>query len=126
MDEKSLEKVLDKLLDKKLKPIKVELKLFSSTMLKIEESMEFLSNQYDDLITRIVNLEDEKIILTKEKEEMKRELNSMKNEVRQSSSGLNDLEQYSRRECLEIRGIPLPEHGMDKIPMKLLKSWRAY
>ena len=39
---------------------------------------------------------------------LKAEILKSSNEVKFLKKSLNDLEQYTRRDCLEIRGIPLP------------------
>ena len=54
--------------------------------------------------------------LQEENKALKEEHASLKTQVLSSANGLklvrkslNDLEQYTRRDCVEIRGIPLPE-----------------
>ena len=37
---------------------------------------------------------------------------SITNDLKQAKKSLNDLEQYTRRDCTEIRGIPLPEEPL--------------
>ena len=44
---------------------------------------------------------------------LKAELLKSTNELKLLKKSLNDLEQYTRRDCLEIRGIPLPSTSTD-------------
>lgn len=78
-------------------------------MSKIEESMEFLSKKYDDLLSKIEVLETEKKVLVKDNETLKSDLKNLFHEMHLVKHNLNDMEQYSRRECLEIRGIPVQD-----------------
>jgi predicted metal-dependent hydrolase len=62
MDQKSLEQLMSKLLDKKLDPVLKTLDNLQSKMDKIdklEESINFLSKEYDDFIPKIKSLEEE-------------------------------------------------------------------
>jgi hypothetical protein len=109
MDEKSIEKILGKLLDQKLSPLNDNLSRVSMTMRKIEESMEFLSKKYDELLSKVDVLESEKEVLMKDNTILKSDLKNLSREMSTVNNNLNDMEQYStmRRECLEIRGIPV-------------------
>ena len=62
MDQKSLEQLMSKLLDKKLDPVLKTLDNLQSKMDKIdklEESINFLSKEYDDFIPKIKSLEED-------------------------------------------------------------------
>ncbi|XP_031575494.1 uncharacterized protein LOC116309085 [Actinia tenebrosa] len=94
------EKLIINLIDKKLKPLfeKVDL---------IEQSMKFLSDSYEDLLTKVNRGESDKDDLEKEILSQKAEITQSTNEICMMKDILNDHEQYSRRECLEIRGVPM-------------------
>ena len=79
-------------------------------LLAFEKSMDFISNQFENhkkmteaLIKRNTKLESENEVLKKKVEKLEGNLNAVANEV-------NDLEQYGRRDCLEIIGIPKEEN----------------
>ena len=79
-------------------------------LLAFEKSMDFISNQVENhkkmteaLIKRNTKLESENEVLKKKVEKLEGNLNAVANEV-------NDLEQYGRRYCLEIIGIPKEEN----------------
>lgn len=101
MDEESIVK----LIDTKLLPILSKLDKLD----EIEKSVGFLSNSYDNLTERVKNIELKNIDLTNENCRILCYLNNATNELEQHKKDLDDLEQYIRRECLEIRGVPLGE-----------------
>ena len=94
-------------MDQKLSPLNDNLSRVSMTMRKIEESMEFLSKKYDELLSKVDALESEKEVLMKDNTILKSDLENLSCEMSTVNNNLNDMEQYSRRECLEIRGIPV-------------------
>ena len=51
--------------------------------------------------------EQEKTEILRESHRLKSECLHLSNELNQVKTNLNDLEQYTRRDCLEIRGIPI-------------------
>jgi chromosome segregation ATPase len=110
MDQKSLEQLMSKLLDKKLDPVLKTLDNLQSKMDKIdklEESINFLSKEYDDFIPKIKSLEEENYSrLADENVCLKAEIQSTANSLKIMKQELNNAEQYSRRDCIEIKGIP--------------------
>jgi predicted nuclease with TOPRIM domain len=65
-----------------------------------------MSSQYDDMIKKLEEVEKINKDVIQENERLKAELLRMANEVNQQKGTINNLEQYSRRNCLEIKGIP--------------------
>ena len=106
MDAKAIEKMLEKLLDKKLSSLNKNITSMNTTLRKVEESIEFLSVKYDDLVSKIDTLESEGQALVKENLLLKSDVKNLSHEMKLMEGRLDDMEQYSRRECLEIRGIP--------------------
>ena len=85
---------LEKILDEKLNPLSEQLKEALATV--------------KTLNTKIEQMEDTFGTLQEENKALKQEQVSLKAQVLRSANDLK-LEQYTRRDCLEIRGIPLPE-----------------
>ena len=85
---------LEKILDEKLNPLSEQLKEALATV--------------KTLNTKIEQTEDTFGMLQEENKALKQEQVSLKAQVLRSANDLK-LEQYTRRDCLEIRGIPLPE-----------------
>lgn len=123
MASEALMKDIGKLLDKKLNPISKlldELKAKVEKIEKIEESICFLSSKYDELFTKTISLESQNEDLKKENQYLVEKLQSSANELDQVKLEVNDLQQYSRRDCLEIRGIPyIPNEKTNEIIQKI-------
>lgn len=83
---------LQKLLDAKLQPL--------------TKSLDFICNSYDDLMKRSEKLEASVQSLKSENKILLSQVSNLSNELFQSKKDINDLEQYGRRESLEIKGIP--------------------
>ena len=87
-----LEEILEDKLNKKLDPIL--------------KSVEFMSERFDDMVKRLTTLEKEKKEIAMENQRLQSECLNMANNLKLLKQEMNNLEQYSRRDCLEIRGIP--------------------
>ena len=72
----------------------------------VKASLHFLSSQYDDLSKSVKDLSERNKVLQVENASLRSQLLTMTNDINQQKDALNDYEQYSRRECLEISGIP--------------------
>ena len=103
-----------KILDDKL----ISLNLTISELKKsVNEAMSFLevvNAKYDELLEMMKSSKDERKALKDENKILQDENKILKATIRSIESSLesvtranNDLEQYTRRECVEIRGIPV-------------------
>ncbi|EDO27610.1 predicted protein [Nematostella vectensis] len=84
--------VLEELLDKKLAPL--------------QASLDFLNEKYDIILKKVSDQEVKVKELSKENSRLHSEVGLLRSTLSNQGKWLNDLEQYGRRECLEIRGIP--------------------
>lgn len=84
---------LESLLDKKLAPI--------------QESIDFFAAKYDKLLKQFEQQETKIRELSSENVLLKSQVSNLQNEAIQLKESVNEMEQYSRRECLEIKGIPV-------------------
>ena len=91
-----LEEILDKKLDE----------MYTKKLAPLQDALNFLSGKYDELINTISQQDTSIKNLVKENQALKMETGSLKASSQRNQNWLNDLEQYGRRECLEIRGIP--------------------
>ena len=66
-------------------------------MQKFEESFEFLSKKYDELICKVEVLESDNKDLVKDNIRLKTDVEKLTNEMSILKNSLNDIEQYSRR-----------------------------
>ena len=90
-----------------------------SELVEVKNSQEFISRQYDQLKVRYSQL-----LITNEKQET--EIKNLKSTAielslqgEKEATKLDDLEQYGRRQNLEIVGIPVQK---DEIPVQLFKK----
>ncbi|XP_015760829.1 PREDICTED: uncharacterized protein LOC107339987 [Acropora digitifera] len=95
---------LEKILDEKLGPLSEQLKE-ALAMVKL------LSTKYEKMEESLGALQEENEVLKEEYASLKSQLLSSSNDLKSVQKSLNDLEQYTRRDCLETRGIPLPEES---------------
>ena len=95
---------LEKILDEKLGPLSEQLK-------EALAMVKSLSTKYEKMEESLGALQEENKVLKEEYASLKSQLLSSANDLKSVQKSLNDLEQYTRRDCLEIRGIPLPEES---------------
>lgn len=75
-----------------------------NTINDIESSVQTMSNKYDELLNEMKGQKKDIVHLTKRVEKL--ELRTTDDEVRKLKQELNELDQYSRRQNMEIHGIP--------------------
>ena len=97
---------LEELFDRKLAPLFTKINVLSTKVDEAIHSLEFLSEKYDELNLKVNKLENENKELNQQNEYLRRELTSTKAEFKIVQDVQDDLEQYTRRDCLELRGIP--------------------
>ena len=88
-----------KLLEKALEPLRKSID-------EVKKSMATANSNYDQLLTKMSAYEKGMTDLFNENKSLKAELLDTTNQLKALKESFNDLEQYSRRDCLEIRGIP--------------------
>jgi chromosome segregation ATPase len=104
--------MIGNLLDTKINPIVKtldEVKSKISKLESIEKSILFLSDKYDELIEKVKRLESKNDHLQQENSNLKSEVHRSTDSIAQLKQEVNNMEQYSRRDCVEIRGIPLTD-----------------
>ena len=77
------------------------------------QSVNALNTKYDQIVKTLKDLDKAKDKQIVENASLKAEILKSSNEVKFLKKSLNDLEQFTRRDCLEIRGIPLPSTPTD-------------
>ncbi len=95
-----IESMFEEKLEKSLQP-------FTKKLEEVTKAIQFTSNKYDEIIKLLKINEEEKKELLAENKSLRAELLQSKNEVKMLKESVNDLEQYLRRDCVEICGIPL-------------------
>jgi predicted nuclease with TOPRIM domain len=103
------QQLLESILEKKLSPLNTKIIDLNRTVEDVMKTIQFISSKYDEIAQKIPIYEEERSLIANENKYLKAELNKCTNEVKSLKEMNNDLEEYSRRECIEIRGIPLED-----------------
>lgn len=74
---------------------------------EIENSQDFISNKYDIVISTIKDVKEHNDSLKGDIRVIKEDIGKLGNDYLNVEIQLNELEQYARRDCLEITGIPI-------------------
>lgn len=114
---------LEQLLDEKLKPLLSNVASLTTTVEDLRQSVQFVSSQFDEMTKRISSLEELNSTLSQENNLLKSTVFKLTNEVQQLRETANNQEQYLRRDCLEIKGIPvMSEEDTDEIVQKVAEA----
>lgn len=93
--------------DSKQSELKQDLKhVIESEMESVKTSMGFINEKFEEFRTEISELKKTLSDVKNVNQEMKKENNRLTNEVKTLRHELTELQQYSRRNNLEIKGIP--------------------
>ena len=74
---------------------------------EIEKSQSFISKKYDTVISAIKDVKEHNEGVKSQIKEIKEDINKLGNDGFNVEVKLDELEQYARRDCLEITGIPV-------------------
>lgn len=103
--EAMLRSILDEILESKLTAIlssilDVKLKAY-------EESMTFFNTSFETMKVKMDSLEKQTKTLAQENDRLRSDSAKMNKEISDLRSSIDEQAQYTRRECLEIRGVPV-------------------
>lgn len=71
-----------------------------------EKSAEFINNQYESQKQMTESVIKDQMKLEQVNADLTKEIIELKKDFKKQGSELNNLQQYSRRECIEINGVP--------------------
>ena len=98
---------VEAILNKKFKEFDVDvLKLMKESIEDLKVSLNFMSQQSDDLMKSVKNLQDDNKTLQVENSSLRKQLLAATNDLNLQKDALNEYEQYFRRDCLEFSEIP--------------------
>lgn len=97
---------LTTILEEKLAPFQKNFDDLNKSVEEAKELLNFTSQKYDALLERLTAYEKENKELRNENKIMKKALDNLESSFKSLNKATNDLEQYTRRECVEIRGVP--------------------
>ncbi len=96
-----LEEILEEKLQKAIQPLSKQIE-------DALQSVNALNTKYEKIAKSLKDLDEAKKKQIVENASLKAELLKSSNEIKLLKKSLNNLEQYTRRDCLQVRGIPLP------------------
>ena len=96
-----------KILDDKLSPLNSRIAELKKSVDEAMNDVEFVNAKYDELLQMIKTSNDERKALQDENKILKATIDSIERSLESVTRANHDLEQYTRRECVEIRGIPV-------------------
>lgn len=103
--------------------IKKQLNSVLTELSSIKKSQEFVSHKFDLMEKRLANNEVDVKFLKKENAALKQEIKQVQSQLIESKNNINNLEQYGRRDCLEIKGIAQNElENTDDIVVAVAKQ----
>ena len=79
-------------------------------LLAIKKSMDFIHSQFENYKKITDSLMKRNTKHETENKELRNRIDKMEGKLNTVASEVNDLEQYGRRDCLEINGIPKEEN----------------
>jgi outer membrane murein-binding lipoprotein Lpp len=88
--------------------LRAEMKKLSSKIDEIESSQQWLSSEYESLKKVTQTTKKQVADANKSIKELDDRLRSREDDIYSLQTALDNLQQYSRRDCIEINGIPAP------------------
>lgn len=107
IDCEQLAKILDEKLEQKLGPLNSTITELKKSVEAAMNHVEFVNAKYDEMQKMMESSNDERKALQDENKILKATIRSIESSLASVIRANHDLEQYTRRECLEIRGIPV-------------------
>ena len=106
-----LAKILDEKLEEKLVPLNQTVMELRKAVDEVVKHSKFIDDRYDELLRQIKTSNEESKALLLENKVWKKTLQELEQNHTTLLEEINEKNQYDRRECLEIRGIPQPDDG---------------
>lgn len=92
----------------------------------IQNNQQLISGKFDELLSAISSLKEENAQLKAENANLKLEVNAMAERITELEEVQEDLKSYSRRDCLELHGIPeMPGENTDEIVKNLYQLYNV-
>ena len=102
---------LKSVLDDTLAPLRAEVRELKGNLESIEKFLDFANAKYEEVLNTLSKNEEMQRNIIAENKVLKSTVRTLEDRINHMQSELNEREQYSRRECVEIHGVPLPEGG---------------
>ena len=103
--EAMLRSILDEVLESKLTAILSS--ILDAKLKGYEESMTFFNTSFETIKKKMDSMENQSKSLAQENDRLRRDTAKLNKEISDLRSSIDEQAQYTRRECLEIRGVPV-------------------
>ena len=117
-----LAKILDVKLEEKLVPLNQTVMELRKAVDEVVKHSKFIDDRYDELLRQIKTSNEESKALLLENKVLKKTLQELEQKHTTLLQEINEKNQYDRRECLEIRGIPQPDDGSSESTDQIVKD----
>ena len=99
------------------------LKILEDRCENFEQSLQFVNKQYEDQKKITENLIKKQTKLEDLNNQLSNTIGDLKKELAKQNKAVNDLEQYGRRDCIEVSGVPPSEsENPEQIVTKIIKE----
>ena len=96
-------------MDEQLAPLKTEVVELKAELQEMNKFLEFTNTKYEEIWVSLSKHEQEQKEIVEENKILKSTVQVLEASVKRMQESINDMEQYSQRECIEIKGVPLPD-----------------
>ena len=93
-------------LEEKFGPLRKELADLRKELSENRKFLEEANKKYDDVNKRLKDFEQKTKAVTDENKILKKTVLKLEDRIKVLEENVDDLQQYSRRDCMEVRGIP--------------------
>ena len=98
---------IEEVFDRKLLPIAMKLDPCATIVEGLVQSVSVISDKFDEISTKVEDLEGKYMKVNQENKFLKDEVFRLSNSLNSVKEDIDNFEQYSRRECIEVSGIPM-------------------
>ena len=102
-----------------LDPLKASIGDLTKKLKEIETSQQFISRQYDAVVTKVQEVKKQNKDTDNWIQQADKYMDGVSKDNYNIGAKLDELEQYTRRDCLEITGIPIV---LDDNPSQLVRE----
>lgn len=117
-----LSAILEEKLEEKLSPLSTTVAELRKSLDEVIKHMKIVDAKYDEFLNQMKTAEEERKALCTENKILKSTVQAMEKQLLSAMEESNAKNQYDRRECLEIRGIPEPTTQLEESKDDIVKK----
>ena len=97
------------MLDSQLTPLKDEIAGLKKELIDMAASLHMSNEKYEEILKKFTSHQEERAKINRENGVLKKTIEKMDEKIKQLELESNEVRQYTRRDCVEIHGIPVRE-----------------